>query len=127
VAVSERAVTFRTHGDDTVTLAPLELMRRYLRHALPAGLNKIRHVGLYAAAHVKGALEQARQLLGAGDQTPPKPEPPPSAQPELPQAWDELLGRLAGNDPLLCPHCRRGRLLVAAVLQCARAPPEARP
>jgi hypothetical protein len=127
VAVSEQAVTFRTRGDATVTLHPLELLRRYLRHVLPAGLNKIRHVGLYAAVHVKGALAVARQLLGGGDQVEPTPEPQPPAQPEQPETWAELLGRLSGDDPLVCPQCRQGRLLVEAVLQCARAPPGAKP
>lgn len=128
VSMTEDAVTFRTRGDATVTLAPLELMRRYLRHVLPAGLNKIRHVGLYAAVHVKGALEKARLLLGAGDQAQRAPEvpPPPPAAPEQPETWDELLGRLLGRDPLVCPQCQQGRLLVQAVLPSARAPPEAK-
>jgi len=125
VSVSNDAVTFRTRGDATVTMTPLELMRRYLRHVLPKGLNKIRHVGLYAAAHVKGALTQARQLLGAGDQ--PEPISPPAAEAEQGETWDELLGRLVGVDPLKCPKCAQGRLVLRATLPPARAPPEAMP
>lgn len=127
VAVTDDAVTFRTRGDATVTLTPLELMRRFVRHVLPKGLNKIRHVGLYAAPHVKGWLAQARRMLGPGDQTQVQPALPAPDEPECNETWDELLGRLLGTDVLTCPQCRQGRLLVQAVLQCARAPPEAKP
>jgi predicted RNA-binding Zn-ribbon protein involved in translation (DUF1610 family) len=121
VAVSDDAVTFRTRGDDTVTMAPMELMRRYLSHVLPAGLNKIRHVGLYAAVHVKGALATAHRLLGAGDQKPAVP----AAEPPAPETWDVLLERLAGVDPLACPQCGTGRLVLETLLlgPRSRGPP----
>lgn len=130
VSVSDDAVTFRTHGDATVTVPPLELMRRYLRHVLPQGLNKIRHVGLYAAAHVRKDLVKARQLLGPGDQREPTTTAATSAPPEPEQVenWHELLGRLLGADPLACPKCDKGRLLFeTALLPTARAPPEVKP
>ncbi len=122
VSVSDDAVTFRTRGDATVTMPPLELMRRYLRHVLPKGLNKIRHVGLYAAAHIKAALATARRLLGTGDQ-PAQPD----AEPEAAETWDAILERLTGVDPLCCPVCRQGRLALHAVVPDPRnrAPPGA--
>lgn len=129
VAVTDDAVTFRTHGSATVTLAPLELMRRFLRHVLPAGLNKIRHVGLYAATHVRGELAHAHELLGTGDRDKPEvpqPEPTPPTEPDPPETWAELLGRLLGVDLLTCPACRQGRMLVEEILPRGRAPPVVR-
>ncbi len=129
VAVTADAVTFRTRGSATLTLKPLELMRRYLRHVLPAGLNKIRHVGLYAAVHMRGELAQARALLGEGDLASANDEPPDvtAPAPASPAAaeldWTELLAQLLGATAN-CPHCRQGRLLQQAVLPRVRAPPE---
>ena len=48
--VSPTAVTFRTKGEATKTLSPVEFLRRFVRHVLPDGFHKIRHVGLYAPA-----------------------------------------------------------------------------
>ena len=128
VSISETAVTFRTHGTDTVTLTPLELMRRYMRHVLPTGLNKIRHVGLYAAAHVRGALQQAKLLLGTGDSD-KDPAAPPDAEViavDSSETWVELLARLLGADPLKCAKCGQGRLVLDTIIQRprSRAPPE---
>lgn len=129
VSVSETAVTFRTRGTATVTMTPQELMRRYLRHVLPAGLNKIRHVGLYAAVHVRGALKQAKLLLGDGDSDRAAAEP--SAAETTPvdstETWVELLTRLLGGaDPLKCAKCGQGRLVLDTIVQRprSRAPPE---
>lgn len=122
VSATEYAVTFRTRGDATTTLAPDELLRRFLMHVLPAGLNKIRHVGLYASVHASGALGSARKLLGEGDRQPPPPDAPPARPSEPVETWDELVTRLLGVNPLDCPSCRAGRLR----LQCNIARPRSR-
>jgi len=62
--VSPQAVTFRTKGEGTKTLSPVEFLRRLVHHVLPEGFHKIRHVGLYAPA-AKERRDEARARLGA--------------------------------------------------------------
>ncbi len=97
-------VTFRTRGQQTATLTPVEFLRRFLQHVLPDGFHKIRHVGLYADAKPGGLLEQAKALL------------PPKATIPVPEALSE--------PPRTCPHCGGilHRLPLAA--QQPRAPPQ---
>lgn len=74
-----------------VRLSAAQFLQRFLQHVLPQGLPKVRHYGL-AAAPAQESLAAARGFLSAAAQTPqtaPLPQPAP---------------------PLLCPHCRQGRL-----------------
>src|SRR5690606_17529990 len=48
--VTQDRVTFRTRGDGTATVTPVEFLRRFVQHVLPKGFHKIRHVGLNASA-----------------------------------------------------------------------------
>jgi hypothetical protein len=67
-------ITFRTKGKGTESIPPVEFLRRFVQHVLPAGFKKIRHAGLYA---MPKALVKARDLLE------PLPSPaPPDASPE---------------------------------------------
>jgi hypothetical protein len=118
VEVRDDSICFRTHGDDTATLAPLVFIDRYLLHVLPRGLHKIRHFGLYAAANVRRRLPVAHALLGGGDRNQPE-QPPPDPK----ETAAELLLRLTGEDLLLCPRCRNGRMLQRLPEISARGPP----
>jgi predicted Zn-ribbon and HTH transcriptional regulator len=71
--VTGERVVFRTRGDATETLHPVEFLGRFVQHVLPDGFHKIRHVGLYASPQ----LAAARKLLGMA---PPAPQPPGSWQ-----------------------------------------------
>lgn len=51
----DERVVFRTRGDETVAVHPLEFIRRFLLHVLPRGFRKIRHYGLYAPGAVPAA------------------------------------------------------------------------
>lgn len=93
-----RGVTFRTRGNNTVTLAPDEFLRRFLLHVLPKRFVKIRHHGLMAASNVSTRLEVARNLLG---QTPASPTPSV-------QDFRDLLLLLSGIDLRSCTHCLVG-------------------
>jgi predicted Zn-ribbon and HTH transcriptional regulator len=106
LAVSPHAVTFRTKGTATTTVAPITLLRRFVQHILPEGFHKIRHVGLYAA---RRRLQQARTVL---DQRPSR---------RRNKTWQQLLRELTGRDVSRCPAC--GCVLAAAPLPLARAPP----
>ncbi len=108
----DSGVRFATKDGQSVTIAPLEFIRRYLDHVLPRGFNKIRHFGLYAASNIRTKLSLARKLLTAT-----RVEPEHQSQPELNAAstiaevtttWQELVLRLTGVDPRRCPSCGCG-------------------
>ena len=65
VKLDSHSVTFRTRGEQTITLPALVFMERYMQHVLPPGLHKIRHFGLYAAANVNRKLPVASQILSS--------------------------------------------------------------
>lgn len=105
--VTNEAVTFRTKGDGTETLSPVEFLRRFVQHVLPDGFHKIRHIGLNAS---KTKRAQARRLL---------------ALPLVPlgkASWSERLLRLTGRDVCRCPRCNAP--LRALPLCRSRAPPK---
>jgi predicted Zn-ribbon and HTH transcriptional regulator len=99
-------VTFRTKGDGTETLTPVELLRRFVRHVLPDGFHKIRHVGLHASADKRS---RARELMGASNAVVEK------------KGYRERLLDTTGRDVSLCPRC--GAPLHALPLPTARGPP----
>jgi hypothetical protein len=108
LTVSDRTVTFRTKGQGTETLSPVEFLARFVQHVLPDGLHKIRHAGLYASASAP-RRELARTRLGTALQT------------LRPISWRERLARLTGRDLGLCPRCG-GPLVSVPVARC-RDPP----
>jgi hypothetical protein len=109
LAISEHAVTFRTKGNATETLAPVEFLRRFVQHVLPDGLHKIRHVGLYAPASA-ARRELARACLGDARRSGPQ------------RSWRERTACLIGRDIAVCPRCG-GRLFAVAVPRCRDPPP----
>jgi Zn ribbon nucleic-acid-binding protein len=120
LAFDERGVTFRTRGENTATLAPVEFLRRFVQHVLPKGFTKIRHYGLFAPSNVDAKLATARRLLACA--TPVAPRSP------APMGTRELLLALTGIDIERCARCG-ARALVRQPLPApetsvnARAPP----
>lgn len=89
--VSKDKVTFRSKDGRTVTLRPVEFLRRFVQHVLPNRFKKIRHLGLYASPK---ALDKAKSLL------------PPLAEPvNPPPTWEEVLLVVTGQDEVRCPKC----------------------
>jgi hypothetical protein len=119
--VQPDSVTLRTRGDDSVTLQPQELIRRFLLHILPRGFVKIRHFGLVASSNVKTRLETARRLLA---EQAPRIEPPRDA--ESCNDWRTLLEQLTGVDPTVCPACgsHRWARVSLETAQSPRPPPD---
>ena len=112
LSVTDESVTFRTRGDDTVSLHPIEFIRRFLLHVLPRGFVKLRHYGLLAPGNVNTKLATARALL-KNSTTAAAPEPSKSTPTEQvttetqkPLDWRALLLRLTGRDVTCCPVCR---------------------
>jgi hypothetical protein len=77
VAIDENGVSFRWKDyrakgrtrHKTMTLTPVEFMRRFLLHVLPTGFHRIRHYGLLANAGRRENLARVRTLLDV-----PQPE-----------------------------------------------------
>jgi hypothetical protein len=119
LAFDERGVTFRTRGENTATLAPVEFLRRFVQHVLPKGFTKIRHYGLFASGNVNTKLTVARRLLD--DRAPAAP----STRLRTPTDIRELLLALTGVDVERCPRCG-ARALVRHPLPVVVDPPRAR-
>jgi hypothetical protein len=108
IDVTDQRVVFRTRGDDTETLHPVEFLRRFVQHVLPDGFHKIRHIGLYASPK----LAVARERLGMPPARPRRPRPSP----------EQKLLELTGRDVRLCPVCLTP-LLKLPLPRSARDPP----
>jgi hypothetical protein len=78
--------------------------RLFLQHVLPDRFVRIRHYGILASRRRKD-LERCRRQLGGRKPSQPKKE-----------SWAVAFRRLFGTDPLLCPRCQVGRLVVLDVL-----------
>jgi len=103
VNVTEQSVTFRTKNGESVTLAPAEFLRRFVQHVLPPGFHKIRHYGLYAAAHAE-TLDQAREVLSPKRPTSATADDSPKTTAPMP-SWQERLRILTGRDVAYCRRC----------------------
>jgi hypothetical protein len=115
VAMDERGVTFRTKEGRSITVAPHEMLARFVQHVLPRGFVKIRHYGLHSASHATTRLELARQRLGAT--APPAPKEHDAA---------ELMVKLTSVDVRVCPACHTPTLVRMALPDAReRAPPRA--
>lgn len=86
------------------TLSGEEFCRLFLQHVLPDRFVRIRHYGLFASRK-RRELARARACLGGR---------PPEARKK--ETWVETFQRVFGRDPLLCPRCKVGRLVVRDVL-----------
>ena len=109
--VSIRYTERRTGRPRTCRLSGDEFIRRFLQHVLPRGFHKVRYFGLWHPAQRRNAA-RVRQMLQL--QAPPKLDPPldPVAPPLEPSSADPT--PLA--EPLICPHCRQGRLIFIRTL-----------
>lgn len=119
VKLEDGKVTFRYRdrkNNDRVKLMTLhasEFIRRFLLHILPDGFVKIRHYGILSNRNRK-KLRTCKRLLGVDcpeDEAEPKPE-----------SWEDLLTRVTGNDPRICPYCGKGRMVLKEVINPS-APP----
>lgn len=107
-------VRFLTRGANTVTVHPVEFIRRFLLHVLPPGFVKIRHYGLFAPAHIDTALVRARELLADHSTRDPVQHQVVTAAPAQ-SGWRAQLLDLTGVDPLRCSRCERGKMIRSAI------------
>ena len=104
VALNDHGVTFRTRGVTTVTVSPVEFLRRFVLHVLPRAFVKIRHHGLMAPSHVSSRLAVARRLLGGL----PAAAPETAGTVSSPREFHAIVLALTGVDLRRCPRCLVG-------------------
>lgn len=86
----------------TITLDALEFIRRFMQHVLPNGFYKIRYFGFMAICNIKTKLAECFTLI---DKTAYLPQF--EGLPAL-DVWRSI----TGIDPLRCPKCAVGKMLL---------------
>ncbi len=118
LSVDNGNVTFRYKDSKrgayikTMTVRAEEFIRRFLQHALPAGVHKVRYYGLWSPSNRKKLLE-LQQTLSQSEN---------DEQERLEEDMDTKV-----STPLesrQCPHCKKGMLVwVGRLSRQGRAPP----
>ena len=100
-----------------ITLDTFEFLRRFLLHILPDAFVKIRHYGILSNRNRKTKLVRCKELLGVC----PNPEQGKGQK----ETWEDLLTRITGIDPRICPLCGKGKMRLKEILlpQQAGYPP----
>jgi hypothetical protein len=119
VALSnERLVSLSGDQVTLLTLEALEFIRRFLLHVLPDRFVKVRHYGLLSNRSRKRDLGRCRELLGVWR----KEEAEEAPQ----ETWEEILTRLTGIDPRVCPFCGQGKMMAREILPALGISPAGR-
>lgn len=105
-------VDYRHSKTHSTQLDGMEFLRRFTDHILPPGFVKIRHYGILSNRSKNISLEAVYQSIDR--EKPVKPDK---------LTWFELILQYYGKDPLLCPCCKKARLIRVAILPPQRAPP----
>ena len=114
VKLENDRVTFRYRDrsdNDTVKLMTLdasEFIRRFLLHILPDGFVKIRHYGVLSNRNRKSKLALCKRLLGVQCQN--------ESYEKQRESWQDLLTRITGTDPKICPYCGKGKMVLKEIL-----------
>jgi hypothetical protein len=118
LSVDNGNVTFRYKDSKsgayikTMTVNAKEFIRRFLQHALPAGVHKVRYYGLWSPSNRKKLLE-LQQTLSQSENV---------EQEQLEEDMDtEVSVPLESRQ---CPHCKKGMLIwIGCLSRQGRAPP----
>lgn len=85
-----------------MTISEKEFIRRFLQHILPSGFCKIRYFGFLALRFLKENLEKCHSII--------------KKEVFLPRLVGlnayEVYREILGSDPLRCPNCKKGYLVV---------------
>lgn len=95
-----------------MTLDAFEFIRRFLFHVLPDGFMKIRHYGILSNRNRNEKLLICKKLLGV--------DVSENEQGSKKETWEDLLYRITGIDPRVCPYCGKGRMIKREELQPRR-------
>lgn len=88
-----------------ISLSGEEFLRRFCLHILPKRFVRIRYYGIYNKRFANGALNLDHKMVIS-----------------IPETKHERIKRITGIDLLLCPACKKGKLLVIEVIPKARLP-----
>jgi hypothetical protein len=101
----------------SMSLDASEFIRRFLYHILPDGFMKIRQYGILSNRYKSKKLKICRDILGVKQGE--------SKRGNEKESWEDLLYRLTGTDPRLCPYCKKGRMVRKQKIHPlkARSPP----
>jgi hypothetical protein len=114
VKVEDNKVTFRWRDSANnnkiklLTLEVFEFIRRFLLHVLPNHFVKIRYYGILSHRNRKGKLLRCKKLLGVLI--------PDQSKEVLKETWQDLLTRITGIDPRICPYCGKGKMIQREIL-----------
>lgn len=86
-----------------MTLEVFEFIRRFLLHILPCKYFKIRYYGLFSNRNRKKKIKTCKEILGLIETD--------REEQSRKESWQELLFRLTGKDPRVCPCCGKGRMV----------------
>jgi hypothetical protein len=118
VSIDNGKVTFRYKDSKrgtyikTMTVRAEEFIRRFLQHALPAGVHKVRYYGLWSPSNRK-KLRKMQQILT---------QPENNQQERLEEDMNAEVS--APSEPRQCPHCKKGTLVcIGRLSRQGRAPP----
>jgi hypothetical protein len=109
VKLEDNRVTFRWRDSSDnnkiklLTIEAFEFIRRFLLHVLPNQFVKIRYYGILSHRSRRGKLLRCKRLLGMMASEEPDQSPK--------ETWQDLLTRITGIDPRICPHCRKGKMI----------------
>jgi hypothetical protein len=96
----------------TMTVSAAEFIRRFLQHALPAGVHKVRYYGLWSPSNRKKLLELQQTLFQSEN----------DQQERFKEDIDVEVS--APSEPRQCPHCKKGTLVcIGRLSRQGRAPP----
>lgn len=98
--VSFLARDYKTGARETITISCVEFIRRFLRHILPAGFQKIRYYGLFCNRWKSKNLNIIFNIQGSRKFT--------ARLPGL--SAPEIILEVFGKDVTICPHCGFSRL-----------------
>ena len=114
--LEEGRVTIRYRDSDgkikCMPLEAFEFIRRFLLHILPDGFMKIRHYGILSNRNRRDQVSICKKILGATVK-----DHECSNEKE---SWEDLLFRITGIDPRICPHCGKGKMVRRERLQPKR-------
>lgn len=86
-----------------MTIPASEFIRRFLLHVLPPGFMRIRYYGFLSNSHRASNLALCRRLLAL--------DPQPLPQQLSPDDFASRYNSLTGQQPDLCPACKKGSML----------------
>ncbi len=118
LSVDNGDVTFRYKDSKrgayikTMTISAEEFIRRFLQHALPTGVHKVRYYGLWSPSNRKKLLELQQTLTQSEN----------DEQERLEEDINEEVS--APLESRQCPHCKKGMLVwIGRLPRQGRAPP----